>query len=58
MFGGVICGICSICGGIFCVASGSGSDGNSDYGGLFGDGGNSGFGWVLMSVVVMVWSCW
>ena len=26
--------------------------------GTFGDGGNSGFGWVLMLVVVMVGFCW
>ena len=81
VFGGGICGICSNCGGICCLASGISSDGNSDYGdllfptttittttnipttttalhtlryGTFGDGGNSGFGWVLMLVVVMV----
>ena len=35
VFGGGICGICIICGGICCVASGSGSDGNSDYGGPY-----------------------
>ena len=85
VFGGGICGICSICGGICCLASGRGSDGNSDYGdllfptttittitnipttttalntliyGIFGDGDNNGFGWVLMSVVVMVGFCW
>ena len=33
VFGGGICGNCTISGGICCVASGSGSDGNSDYGG-------------------------
>ena len=33
VFGGGICGICSICGGICCIASGSGSYGNIDYGG-------------------------
>ena len=33
VFGGGICGNCSISGGICCVASGRGSDGNSDYGG-------------------------
>ena len=81
VFGGGICGICSNCGGICFLASGRGSDGNSDYGdfifptttittttnipttttalhtpiyGTFGDGDNSGFGLVLMSVVVMV----
>ena len=39
VFGGGICGICIICGGNCCVASGSGSDGKSDYGGSSrGDG--------------------
>ena len=33
VFGGGICGICSIFDGICCVASGSCSYGNSDYGG-------------------------
>ena len=80
-----IFGISSNCGGICCLASGSGSDGNCDYGdllfftttittttnipttittlhthrnGTFGDGGNSVFGWVLMSVVLMVGFYW
>ena len=84
-FGSGICGICSNCGDICFLASGSGSYGYSDYGdhlfptttitttknipttttalhtlryGTFGDGGNSGFGWVLISVVVMVGFCW
>ena len=82
VFGGVIC---SNCGGIGCLASGSVSDGNRDYGdllfpttpittttniptsttalhthryGTFCDGSKSCFGWVLMSVVVMVGFCW
>ena len=60
VFGGGICGICSICDGIFCVASSSGIDGNSDYDGpLFPTTTTtSGFGRVLMSVVVMVGYCW
>ena len=67
------------------MVGGSGSDGNSDYGGLsfptttitittniptnttalhtliygtFGVGGNSGFGWALMSVVGIIGFCW
>ena len=35
VFGGGICGICSICVVICCVASGSGSEGNSNYGGPY-----------------------
>ena len=35
VFGGGICGICSICVGICCVASGSGSEGNINYGGPY-----------------------
>ena len=33
VFGGGICGICIICGGNCCVASGSGSDSKNYYGG-------------------------
>ena len=35
VFGGGICGICIICVGIFCVASGSGNEGYSNYGGPY-----------------------